>query len=80
MGGASASSTTLSQFGDERTLEVPGPVKQRSVLGALEALYPMLRGAIRDHVTEQCQPTPHSPKRWRRGVERLFIVEAIAGG
>jgi molybdopterin synthase sulfur carrier subunit len=37
-------------------LEVEGPVTQRSVLDALEARYPMLRGTIRDHVTQQRRP------------------------
>ena len=37
-------------------LEVDGPVTQRSVLDALEARYPMLRGTIRDHVTQQRRP------------------------
>src|SRR5262245_38051397 len=56
MGGASASSTTLSQFGDERTLEVLGPVTQRSVPGAPKARYPLRRGTIRNHVTRQRRP------------------------
>ena len=37
-------------------LDVEGPVTQRSVLDALEARYPMLRGTIRDHVTQQRRP------------------------
>jgi hypothetical protein len=37
-------------------LEVESPVTQRSVLDALEASYPMLRGTIRDHVTHQRRP------------------------
>ncbi|MGZ4730671.1 MAG: hypothetical protein ACXVZH_00880 [Terriglobales bacterium] len=40
------------------TLEVEGPVTLRSVLDALEARYPMLRGAIRDHDTQQRRPSP----------------------
>jgi molybdopterin synthase sulfur carrier subunit len=47
---------TLAHVGSEVTLEVEGPVTQRSVLDALEARYPMLRGAIRDHVTLQRRP------------------------
>jgi len=42
--------------GSEVTLEVEGPATQRSVLDALEARYPMLRGAIRDHDTQQRRP------------------------
>ena len=37
-------------------IEVEGPVTQRSILDALEATYPMLRGAIRDHVTQERRP------------------------
>ena len=47
---------TLARVGGEVTLEVDGPVTQRSVLDALEARYPMLRGTIRDHVTQQRRP------------------------
>ena len=42
---------TLAKVGAEVQFEVEGPVTQRSVLDALEAKYPMLRGTIRDHVT-----------------------------
>ena len=44
---------TLAHVGSEVTLEVEGPLTQRSVLDALEARFPMLRGTIRDHVTQQ---------------------------
>ena len=47
---------TLAHVGSEVTLEVEGPATQRSVLDALEARYPMLRGAIRDHDTQQRRP------------------------
>ena len=47
---------TLAQVGAELQLEVEGPVTQRSVLDALEARYPMLRGTIRDHDTLQRRP------------------------
>ena len=47
---------TLAQVDGEVSLEVDGPVTQSSVLGALEARYPMLRGAIRDHVTHKRRP------------------------
>ena len=47
---------TLAQVDGEVQLEVEGHVTQRSVLDALEARYPMLRGTIRDHVTQQRRP------------------------
>jgi sulfur-carrier protein len=46
----------LARVGGEVTLAVAGPATQRSVLDALEARYPMLRGTIRDHVTGQRRP------------------------
>ena len=47
---------TLAKVDGEVKLEVEGQVTQRSVLDALEAQYPMLRGTIRDHVTGQRRP------------------------
>src|SRR5260370_38103028 len=47
---------TLAHVGAEVTLEIEGAATQRSVLDALEARYPMLRGTIRDHVTGQRRP------------------------
>ena len=47
---------TLAQVGREVELQVEGPVTQRSVLDALEAAYPVLRGTIRDQVTQQRRP------------------------
>ena len=47
---------TLAHVSGEVTLQVEGPVTQRSVLDALEARYPVLRGTIRDHVTQQRRP------------------------
>ena len=47
---------TLARVTGEVTLEVEGEITQRSVLDALEARYPMLRGTIRDHVTRQRRP------------------------
>lgn len=44
---------TLARVAGEVQLEVAGPITQRSILDALEARYPMLRGTIRDHVTQQ---------------------------
>lgn len=87
---------TLSRTGSEVTLEVEGPVTQRSVLDALEARYPMLRGTIRDQVTHQRRPflrffaceqdLSHEPPDTAlpnsvvSGAEPLIILGAIAGG
>jgi hypothetical protein len=86
----------LAHVGAEVTLEVDGPVTQRSVLDALEARYPMLRGTIRDHVTEQrrpflrffaCEqdlsqepPDTPLPDAVASGTEPFWVVGAIAGG
>src|ERR1041385_1464870 len=77
-------------------LEIQGPVTQRSVLDALEARYPMLRGTIRDHVTLKrrpflrffaCEqdlshepPDAPLPEAVATGVEPYLIIGAIAGG
>jgi hypothetical protein len=77
-------------------LDVEGQATQRSVLDALEARYPMLRGTIRDHVTHQRRPmlrffaceedlsheSPDAPlpDAVASGAEPFFIVGAIAGG
>jgi sulfur-carrier protein len=87
---------TLAHVRSEVSLEIQGPVTQRSVLDALEASYPMLRGTIRDHVTQQrrpflrffaCeedlsheQPDAALPEAVASGKEPLLIVGAIAGG
>jgi hypothetical protein len=87
---------TLAHVGGEVTIEVEGPVTQRSVLDALEARYPMLRGAIRDHVTRQRRPflrffaceedlsheSPDAPlpEAVASGAEPLIVIGAIAGG
>jgi len=87
---------TLARVGAEVTLDVEGPATQRSVLDALEACYPMLRGTIRDHVTKQrrpmlrffaCEedlshelPDAPLPDPVASGAEPLWIVGAIAGG
>jgi molybdopterin synthase sulfur carrier subunit len=87
---------TLAHVGREVELEVDGAVTQRSVLDALEARYPMLRGTIRDQVTQQrraflrffaCQedlshepPDAPLPDDVASGKEALLIVGAIAGG
>jgi hypothetical protein len=87
---------TLAGVGTELTLEVPAPITVRSVLDALEARCPMLRGAIRDHVTQErrpflrffaCEtdlshepPDAQLPEAVTSGKEPLLIVGAIAGG
>ena len=87
---------TLAHVGSEVTLEVEGPITLRSVLDALEACYPMLRGTIRDHVTQQRRPflrffaceedlsheSPDAslPDAVTSGAEPLLIIGAIAGG
>ena len=86
----------LAQITGEVTLEVEKPVTQRSVLDALEARYPMLRGTIRDHVTQKRRPflrfyaceqdfsneSPDTPlpEAVASGAEPLLVIGAIAGG
>jgi sulfur-carrier protein len=80
----------------EAKLDVEGPVTQRSVLDALEATYPMLRGTVRDHVTQRRRPfvrffaceqdLSHEPEdaplpdAVATGAEPFMIVGAMAGG
>jgi hypothetical protein len=87
---------TLARLDGEVKLEVPGPVTQRSILDALEAGYPMLRGTICDHVTQQRRPfvrffaceedmsheSPDAPlpDAIASGAEPFMVVGAIAGG
>jgi sulfur-carrier protein len=87
---------TLARVDREVKLEVNGQVTQRSVLDALEASYPMLRGTIRDHATQQrrpflrffaCQqdlslepPDAPLPEAVGSGTEPFLIIGAIAGG
>ncbi len=86
----------LARVRGEVELEVEGPVTQRSVLDALEARYPMLRGTIREHITQQrrpflrffaCEedlslepPDAPLPEAVASGAEPLLILGAIAGG
>lgn len=86
----------LAHVGSEVTLEISGPVTQRSVLDALEARYPMLCGAIRDHETKQRRPflryfaceedlsleSPDTPlpEAVASGKEPFIVIGAIAGG
>jgi molybdopterin synthase sulfur carrier subunit len=87
---------TLAEVRGEVELDVEGAITQRSVLNALEARYPMLRGTIRDHVTLQRRPflrffaceedLSHEPpdrplpSAVASGAEPLVILGAIAGG
>jgi molybdopterin synthase sulfur carrier subunit len=87
---------TLAHVGTEVTLEVEGTATARSVLDALEARYPMLRGAIRDHDTKErraflrffaCEedlshqsPDDPLPEAVASGKEPLIVIGAIAGG
>lgn len=87
---------TLAKVGSEVQLEVKGPVTVRSVLDALEARYPMLRGTIRDHVTQQRRPflryfaceqdlsldSPDAPlpDAIASGKEPFIVLGSIAGG
>ena len=87
---------TLANVRGEVELTVEGPVTQRSVLDALEAGYPMLRGTIRDHVTQQRRPflrffarqeeLSHEPPdaplpdAVASGKEPFIVIGAIAGG
>ena len=87
---------TLARVDREVALRVEGAATQRSVLDALEAAYPMLRGTIRDQVTQRrrplvrffaCQqdlshesPDAPLPDAVARGVEPLLVVGAMAGG
>lgn len=87
---------TLAQIQGEVEVAVDGPATQRSVLDALEAHYPMLRGTIRDHITHQrrpflrfyaCEqdlsndpPDKPLPEPVASGAETLLIIGALAGG
>ncbi|MBV8841936.1 MAG: MoaD/ThiS family protein [Bryobacterales bacterium] len=87
---------TLARVSGEVQLDVDGPITQASVLDALENRYPVLRGAIRDHVTKQrrafvrffaCEedlshesPDAQLPEAVANGTEPFMVVGAIAGG
>src|ERR1700722_15216471 len=87
---------TLASVGAEVTLQLDGRPTQRSVLDALEAQYPMLRGTIRDQLTQQrraflrffaCEedlshesPDAPLPDAVASGAEPFLIIGAIAGG
>ncbi|HVH10780.1 MAG TPA: MoaD/ThiS family protein [Gemmatimonadales bacterium] len=87
---------TLARLTGELQLDVPGPVTRATILDALEARYPMLRGTIRDHVTAQRRPflrffacerdLTHEPadaplpEAVVSGAEPFLVIGAIAGG
>ena len=86
----------LAHVGGEVEIQVEGTATQRSVLDAIEAAYPVLRGTIRDHVSQQRRPfvrffaceedlsheSPDAllPQAVATGAEPFLIVGAIAGG
>ena len=87
---------TLAKVDHELKLDVAGVVTQRSILDALEARYPMLRGTIRDQVTQQrrafvrffaCEedlshesPDAPLPDAVATAAEPFLVIGAMAGG
>ncbi|HVO51205.1 MAG TPA: MoaD/ThiS family protein [Thermoanaerobaculia bacterium] len=87
---------TLAHVDGDVTLSLEGPVTQRSILDALEARYPVLRGTIRDHATQKRRPfvrffacaedrshdSPDAPlpEAVASGAEPFLVVGAMAGG
>ena len=87
---------SLASVGSEISVDVAGAITQRTVLDAIEARYPMLRGTMRDHVTKErrafvrffaCEtdlslesPDSALPDAVAEGKEPLLVVGAIAGG
>jgi sulfur-carrier protein len=87
---------TLARIDGEVDLDVDGRITQRVVLDALEERYPMLRGTIRDHATQErrafvrffaCgedlsneKPDAPLPEAVARGTEPFMVVGAMAGG
>src|SRR4051794_19488531 len=86
----------MAKVGREVTIDIDGPVTQATVLDALEATYPMLRGTIRDHTTRRRRPflrffacaedLSHEPpdallpEAVAQGREPFSVVGAMAGG
>src|ERR1700756_5230227 len=86
----------LAHITGEVQVDIAGPVTQRSVVDALEASYPMLRGTIRDHVTQQrrpflrffaCEedlshepPAAPLPDAVVTEAEPFLVIAAVAGG
>lgn len=87
---------TLARVKGEVTLEIEGPVTQRAILDSLESQYPMLRGTIREHVSQQRRafirffacgqdlshqsPDVPLPDAIAAGTEPFRIIGAMAGG
>lgn len=87
---------TLAKISGDITLEVEQPITQRTILDALEAKYPALRGTMRDHATKERRPLvrffacgedwSHEPmdtplpEEIANGKEPFRIVGALAGG
>jgi molybdopterin synthase sulfur carrier subunit len=87
---------TLAQVHGEVTLDIDGIVTQRTVLDSLETQYPMLKGTLRDHVTQQRRkfvrfyaleedlshesPDAPLPDEVASGKEPFFVIGAMAGG
>jgi hypothetical protein len=87
---------TLARIDGDVEIEIEGPVTQRAILDAIEARYPMLRGTIRDHVTQRRRPferffacaqdlsheSPDAPlpDAVARGTEPFMVIGAMAGG
>jgi hypothetical protein len=87
---------TLARVSGEVQLEVPGPVSTRTILDALEARFPMLRGTIRDHASQERRPkvrcfacmedithdSPDEalPEAVASGSEPFLVIAAISGG
>jgi len=87
---------TLARVGDEVQIDPNGSATVQSILDALEAKYPMLRGTMRDHGTQKRRPmvrffacnedVSHDPpdtplpEAIANGTEPFFIIGAIAGG
>ena len=86
----------LAHVEGEVKLDIAGEITQRSILDSIEAVYPMLRGTIRDHVTQQrrplvrffaCEqdlshepPDAPLPDAVVRGAEPFIVLGAMAGG
>lgn len=86
----------LARINGELQLAVDGRVTQRTILDAVEAQYPMLRGTMRDHVTQKrrafvrfyaCEedwsnqaPDAELPDEVAKGKEPFLVVGALAGG
>jgi sulfur-carrier protein len=87
---------TLARVGQEVEIQVDGVVTPRAIIDALEARYPMLRGTIRDHLTQQRRPylrffaceqdlsmeSPDTPlpDAVVRGREPFLVIGAMSGG